>query len=64
LINLLGQGNIDISTYTLYYAKTHLSSLIDQACSDEEVVITKGKTPLVKLVSLAAAKQQRRFGAM
>ena len=53
-----------MSTYTLYNAKTHLSSLIEQACAGEEVVIAKGKTPLVKLVSLPAAQPQRRFGAM
>ena len=53
-----------MSTYTLYNAKTHLSQLIEQACAGEEVIIAKGKTPLVKLVSLPAAKPQRRFGAM
>ncbi len=53
-----------MSTYTLYNAKTHLSSLIEQACAGEEVIIAKGKTPLVKLVSLPASQPQRRFGAM
>jgi antitoxin (DNA-binding transcriptional repressor) of toxin-antitoxin stability system len=53
-----------MSTYTIYNAKTHLSSLIDQACSGEEVIIAKGKTPMVKLVSLAIANPQRQFGSM
>lgn len=53
-----------MTTYTLYNAKTHLSRLIDQACSGEEVIIAKGKQPLVKLVSLPGAQPQRRFGAM
>lgn len=53
-----------MSTYTLYNAKTHLSSLIEQACSGEEVIIAKGKIPMVKLVSLPGAQPQRRFGAM
>jgi antitoxin (DNA-binding transcriptional repressor) of toxin-antitoxin stability system len=53
-----------MSTYTLYNAKTHLSQLIEQACAGEEVIIAKGKKPLVKLVSLPAAKPQRCFGAM
>jgi antitoxin (DNA-binding transcriptional repressor) of toxin-antitoxin stability system len=53
-----------MSTYTLYNAKTHLSQLIEQACAGEKVIIDKDKTPLVKLVSLSAAKPQSRFGAM
>ncbi len=51
-----------MSTYTVYNAKTHLSSLIEQACAGEEVIIAKGRTPLVKLVPLAgvAAPPVRR----
>jgi antitoxin (DNA-binding transcriptional repressor) of toxin-antitoxin stability system len=52
-----------MSTYTVYNAKTHLSTLIDQACAGEEVIIARGKRPLVKLVPLPEAGQ-RRFGAM
>ncbi len=52
-----------MSTYTVYNAKTHLSSLIDQACAGEEVIIARGKRPLVKLVPLPEIGQ-RRFGAM
>jgi prevent-host-death family protein len=39
-----------MTTYTIDDAKTHLSRLIEQACAGEEVVIVRGKTPLVKLV--------------
>jgi antitoxin (DNA-binding transcriptional repressor) of toxin-antitoxin stability system len=54
-----------MSTYTIYSAKTHLSRLIEEACTGEEVVIARGKTPLVKLVPLREAlKKGRRFGAM
>ena len=53
-----------MSTYTIYKAKTHLSRLIEEACGGEEVVIARGKTPLVKLVPLNAAANGRRFGAM
>lgn len=53
-----------MSTYTLYNAKIHLSQLIEQACAGEEMIIAKGKTPLVKLASWSAAKPQRRFGAI
>ncbi len=52
-----------MSTYTIYNAKTHLSSLIDQACTGEEVIIARGKLPLVKLVPLAEVGR-RQFGAM
>ncbi len=53
-----------MSTYKLYNAKTHLSSLVEQACAGEEVIIAKGKLPLVKLVAIAESRPQRRFGAM
>lgn len=53
-----------MSTYTLYNAKTHLSSLIDQACAGEEIIIAKGKQPLVKLVPLQVGRKGRQFGAM
>ncbi|MGZ8219886.1 type II toxin-antitoxin system Phd/YefM family antitoxin [Methylomagnum sp.] len=53
-----------MSTYTVYNAKTHLSQLIEQACSGQEVIIARGKQPLVKLVPLQAPGQGRQFGAM
>jgi antitoxin (DNA-binding transcriptional repressor) of toxin-antitoxin stability system len=51
-------------TYTVYDAKTHLSRLIEQACAGEEIIIARGKTPLVKLVPLHQPPKGRRFGAM
>lgn len=53
-----------MSTHTIYSAKTHLSHLIEQACAGEEVIIARGKTPLVKLVPLTAPTKERRFGAL
>jgi antitoxin (DNA-binding transcriptional repressor) of toxin-antitoxin stability system len=53
-----------MTTYTLYNAKTHLSSLVDKVLAGEEVIIAKGKTPLVKLVSLPSARPVRKFGSM
>jgi antitoxin (DNA-binding transcriptional repressor) of toxin-antitoxin stability system len=52
-----------MTTYTVYNAKSQLSSLIDQACAGEEVIIARGKKPLVKLVPLPVIGQ-RQFGAM
>jgi antitoxin (DNA-binding transcriptional repressor) of toxin-antitoxin stability system len=47
---------------TIHEAKTHLSRLIQAALAGEEVVIAKGKQPLVKLVVVPELRQQRRIG--
>ena len=47
---------------TIHEAKTHLSKLIQKALTGEQVIIAKGKQPLVKLVVLPEARQQRRLG--
>lgn len=47
---------------TIHEAKTHLSRLIRQVLAGEEVIIAKGKQPLVKLVMLPELRQQRRIG--
>ncbi len=49
---------------TIHAAKTHLSRLIQRACNGEDIVITRGKTPLVRLVPADAPERGRRFGAM
>ncbi|NQU60185.1 MAG: type II toxin-antitoxin system Phd/YefM family antitoxin [Rhodospirillales bacterium] len=49
---------------TIHAAKTHLSKLIKRACAGEDIVIARGKTPLVRLVPVDAPEQGRRFGAM
>jgi prevent-host-death family protein len=48
----------------IHAAKTNLSRLIEQARAGEEVVIARGKTPVVRLVPVEAAKPRRKFGAM
>ncbi len=47
---------------TIHEAKTHLSRLIRRALAGEEIIIARGKRPLVKLVVLDEAKPQRRIG--
>ena len=47
---------------TIHEAKTHLSRLIQQALDGEEIVIAKGKQPLVKLVVVPEMRKQRRLG--
>ena len=49
---------------TVHAAKTHLSKLIKRACAGEDVVIARGRTPVVRLVPVRQAKPRRRFGAM
>ena len=53
-----------MSTYTISDAKTHLSRLIKQASQGEEVIIARGKTPLVKLVPVTRLSKQRCLEAM
>jgi prevent-host-death family protein len=49
---------------TVHAAKTHLSRLIERACAGEDVVIARGKTPVVRLVPIPLRPVGRRFGAM
>jgi len=49
---------------TIHAAKTHLSRLIARAEAGEEIVIARGKKPVVKIVPLANAKPKRVFGSM
>ena len=52
-----------MATFTVHQAKTSLSKLIKRACGGEEIVIARGKDPLVRLQPIAAARG-RTFGAM
>jgi prevent-host-death family protein len=47
---------------TIHEAKTNLSKLIEQAERGEEVVISRGKQPVVRLVPIKPAPQERPFG--
>lgn len=48
----------------IHFAKTHLSRLIQRAQAGEEVVIARGKAPVVRLVPVTAERPRRQFGAM
>ena len=48
----------------IHAAKTNLSRLIERACAGEEVIIARGKVPVVKLVPLEPRQRGRLFGAM
>lgn len=47
---------------TIHQAKTNLSKLIQEAIHGEEVIISKGKTPVVKLIPLKATLPNRKLG--
>ena len=49
---------------TIHAAKTNLSKLIKRACAGEEIIIARGKEPMVRLVPVDAPEQGRRFGSM
>ena len=45
--------------YTVHQAKTNLSRLIADAQAGKEVVIARGKTPVVKLVAVGSSRKRR-----
>lgn len=47
---------------TIHEAKTHLSKLIREALTGEEVIIARNRQPLVKLTVLPGVKPQRKIG--
>ena len=52
-------------TYTIHAAKTNLSKLVARAEAGEEVVLARGKDPVVKIVPVTVApKPERKFGAL
>jgi antitoxin (DNA-binding transcriptional repressor) of toxin-antitoxin stability system len=53
-----------METVTIHKAKTELSRLIEKACRGEEIVIARGKEPVVRLVALPAALKKRKPGAL
>ena len=53
-----------MKVHSIHAAKTHLSRLVERACAGEDVVIARGKTPVVRLVPTGSEAPTRRFGAM
>lgn len=48
----------------IHRAKTELSRLIERACAGEEVIISRGSEPVVRLVPVNRRAPQRKFGAL
>lgn len=47
---------------TIHEAKTNLSRLIKRAERGEEILIARGKTPVVKLTPVKKAAKKRKLG--
>lgn len=47
----------------IHAAKTHLSRLIERACAGEEVIISRGSVPVVRLVPLSTSNLDRSPGS-
>jgi prevent-host-death family protein len=52
------------SVVTIHQAKTNLSRLLQKAANGEEVIISRGSTPVARLVPIGEIKGQRRPGSM
>jgi antitoxin (DNA-binding transcriptional repressor) of toxin-antitoxin stability system len=53
-----------METITIHKAKTQLSRLIEKACRGEEIVIARGKQPVVRLVAIQDNREDRKPGAL
>jgi prevent-host-death family protein len=51
-----------MTTVTIHQAKTNLSKLIAKALAGEEVVVAKGKEPVVRLVPIKPLTRKRKLG--
>jgi len=53
-----------MTTVSVHEAKTHLSRLIEQVLAGEEVVVTRNKEPVIRLVPAGVPKRKSRIGTM
>lgn len=54
-----------MSVYTVQEAETQLSKLMERAARGEEIIITRGDEPAVKLIAVEAKrKPKRQFGML
>ena len=51
-------------TVTIHKAKTNLSQLIEKACRGEDVIISRGDQPVVRLVPVVDASGSRKPGVL
>lgn len=53
-----------MSTVTIHEAKTHLSRLIERALAGEDVIVMRGREPVIALKPLCTPKSKRRLGGL
>jgi prevent-host-death family protein len=53
-----------MANFTIREAKARLSKLLARAEAGEEIIIARGRKPVVRLVSLQRARRLPRFGAL
>jgi prevent-host-death family protein len=53
-----------MASFPIHKAKAGLSKLVARACAGEDVVISRGKRPLVRLVPVDRPVPERKFGAL
>ncbi len=51
-------------SHSMHAAKTNLSRLVQRASRGEDVIITRGSTPVARIVAMVADIPARQFGAM
>jgi len=53
-----------MKTVNIHEAKTHLSRLVEEAASGQEIVIARNGRPVARLVALGESTKPREFGRM
>ena len=53
-----------MKTVNIHAAKTHLSSLVEEAAAGEEIIIAKAGKPVARLVAVEKPAFHRAFGAL
>jgi prevent-host-death family protein len=53
-----------METVNIYDAKTRLAQLVDKAAGGEDVVVSRGGKPLVRITRLEAGKRRIVFGVL
>ena len=51
-----------MTVISIHEAKTHFSRLIQRALAGEEIIVSRGKEPVVKIVPVPEAKKTRKLG--
>jgi prevent-host-death family protein len=57
-------GAHDVHIVTIHAAKTNLSKLLARVEAGEEIVSTRGKSPIARLTRIRPRPAARHFGAM